>query len=187
MPQVESVRLRALALGIRPTLAAECGLEPRGTVDILDANGLTGWRIGVRQLLDDGPLVDWAHAELRAEVERWRYLAAFVDTLEAASTRLRPEVEEDETRSFWQGWCRNMGYALDVLMSRGLVVSPAAVGDIRVLAESLGGSAGGLLPLLGRLRDEASGRVDRSAGDPPPLVLPEYRDDLVAALGEGSP
>lgn len=186
-----------LALGIRPSVAAACGVEPPGTVDILDAQGITGWQIGMRLLLHEaqrsGPeaaaLVCWARAEVRADAERWNYLASFVDTLRGAVDDHAADRAADaqDTYRFWRGWQRNIAHAQGLLTTTGLVVSPETLETLDQLHQDLQPTDGGPTPkCLARLLDTATVHADRSAGSPPPLVLPDHRDTLVDLLGHGA-
>jgi hypothetical protein len=196
MPSVIKERLRVLAIGIRPTLASECGLKATGSVDLLDASGIIGWRLGLNELVtamkaaerpSHDHLCAWARAELDADEERWRYLEAFVSVLIRATANPVPTPMEDsdEGQNFWPEWERNMRHALDLLSSSRLVVSPAAIAGLREAKAAFPAATGEgreLVNLLARLEHEAAARVEADAGGPSPLVLPEYRDVLTAAL-----
>lgn len=189
-------RLRALALGIRPSVAVACGADARGGVDLLDAAGITGWRVGVRLIGDEAAngvrpnhpvLGDWAPAELEADARRWRHLASFVDPLRQAVTARPPDADLDaeDAARFWQGWRRNLEHARELLPT-GLVVSPSAVSALEEVQVALPPDlVAGTLPkdvadLLGRAVD----LVDPEVAPPPPLVLPPYRDVLITILAQ---
>lgn len=187
-------RLRVLAIGIRPSVAAACGVESHGTVDMLDAQGIRGWQIGVRLLLHEavknGPaasaLARWARAEIRCDVERWRHLASFVDTLERAMADHAADLAADgpDIERFWDVWQRNIAHAHGLLTSTGLAVCPAALATLEQLSHALPSDdvAGTAPKHVAELLETASALVDSDAAMPPPLVLPEHRDALVAHL-----
>jgi hypothetical protein len=198
MPLIED-RLRVLAVGIRPTFATACGMEAPATVDVLDASGIAAWQIGIRELADtagddparDSPLRRWARAELEADARRWKYLEAFVEPLVGATARPSTYAyaysgsdSDWEVATFWHGWVRNMSYALDILVSIGLVVSPDAVSGLEKVTWRLstGPVIADLPGVLARLAQEAKAHVDAGAARPPQLVLPEHRAVLTAAL-----
>jgi len=187
-------RLRILAQGVRPTFAALCGLPPQGTVDILEPTGIFGWQVGIQMLVDaPTPLRDssvtllrWARAELQADPERWRHLAAFSCTFSRAITckALDALTTEQEAARFWQSWHRNMLYAHDLLMDGKLLVSPRSVAALSAVSSALPSLPTTILlrRTLDRVRTMAVDPQKPGAGEPPPLVLPQFRDQLVAAL-----
>jgi hypothetical protein len=195
MPHVVEARVRVLAVGIRPTFAAECGVPLPGMVDILDAYGISGWQIGIRQLLSECSragrrnerLLDWGRAELEADLVRWHHLAAFATTLRrAAATWAAGAHDDHDTLTFWRGWRRNVAHAHSLLAKGGLIVSPVALALLHEVHTAVlpgaGRFAGDLPELMGRLREAASAQLSPQATDPPPLVLPGHRALLTAAL-----
>lgn len=195
MPLVVEARLRVLAFGIRPTFAAECGAPQRGTVDILDAHGISGWQIGIRQLISeaavvgvrDERLLDWARVELEADAVRWHHLAAYVTTLRRAVAGWSATHHcEDETLTFWRVWRRNLARAHALVVSSNLLVSPMALAVLHDVVDLVHRDAGpyarNLPDLVVRLRDDSSARLRPETSDPPPLVLREYRAVLTTAL-----
>lgn len=183
------LRLRALAIGIRPSFGVVCGVEAFGTVDLLHAAGINGWRAGVRLLIDDvdeeSPLRAWGQAELEADKKRWGFLAAFVDTLGISAEADAIDLADDMVvAAFCRGWRRNLFHAGHLLMTSHLVVSPGAVDGLDYLGETLPEPLlGGVGASVRRLYKAALPQVDTAADDPPPLVLPDHLDALVDALG----
>jgi hypothetical protein len=189
MMDATQLRLRALAIGIRPSFGVVCGVETFGTVDLLHAAGINGWRAGIRLLIDDvaetSPLRAWGLAELEADKRRWGFLAAFVDTLGISADADALDLDDDMlVAAFCRGWRRNLFHAGHLLTTADLVVSPGAVDGLDYLGETLPEPIlGGVGPSVRRLYKAALPQVDRAADDPPPLVLPDHLDALVAALG----
>ena len=187
--------MRVLAVGIRPTFAAECGVPLPGRVDILDSYGISGWQIGIRQLLSETSragqrnerLHDWGRAELEADLVRWHHLAAFATTLRRAAAKWAACAhDDDDTLTFWRGWRRNLAHAHSLLLTTGLIVSPAALAMLHevhtAVLPSAGRFTGDLPELMAHLREAASAQLSPQAVDPPPLVLPGHRALLSAAL-----
>lgn len=196
MPHTVEDRLWALAVGIRPSFALACGVESRGTVDILDAEGIAGWRFGLGQLIADlaGPrdggdelqvLSSWVRTELDADRHRWEYLDAYVRTfVSALAGREFGATEEAENERFWRGWQRNMAFAHGNLLADRLVVSPRCLKGLNGIQRALSAAEpiAALIDQVERIQAEASIRVQATAADPPELVLSEYRPALAAAL-----
>lgn len=195
MPTVVGARVRVLAVGIRPTFAAECGVPLPGMVDILDSYGISGWQIGLRQLLSESSrsgrrnerLLDWGRAELEADMVRWHHLGAFATTLRRATVNWAAgSHDDDDTLTFWRGWRRNLAHAHSLLITVGLIVSPAALAVLHDVQKSVlpdaGRFAGDVPELLACIRDAATVQLSPQAVDPPPLVLPGHRALLTAAL-----
>lgn len=189
MMDATELRLRALAIGIRPTFGVVCGVETFGTVDLLHAAGINGWRTGIRLLIDDvaddSPLRAWGQAELEADKGRWGFLAAFVDTLSISVEAEGIDLDDDMlVAAFCRGWRRNLHHAGHLLTTADLVVSAGAVDGLDFLGETLPDPIlGGLGASVRRLYKAALPQVTIGADDPPPLVLPDHRDALVDALG----
>jgi hypothetical protein len=189
-------RLWALAVGIRPSFALECGVESRGTVDILDSEGIAGWRFGLGQLIADLPeprdggdqlreLSNWARTELDADRHRWEYLDAYVRTFASAlAGREFGATEEAENERFWRGWQRNMAFAHGSVSADRLVVSPRCEKGLHGIRRALSAvePIAAMIDQVERIQAEASIRVQATAADPPELVLSEYRPALTAAL-----
>ncbi|MFV0523097.1 MAG: hypothetical protein ACK5RL_01205 [Acidimicrobiales bacterium] len=157
---------------IRPSILVRLGVSARA-LDLLDEDGVTGWQIGARRLLDeaeglrsDSPwlagLQAWLRRDLEAERARWRDPSTLIWQFRLALHCERPVSGDVEFFAVWQS---NLEAAIRRCQHWGTSPTRSDANAIRRIRDDLRDQGRGTM-VLRALGELAEGAHDLA---PPPV------------------